>query len=141
MCPLPTPEEYADEWNKDLKAALDKIRRGVDKVDVAPSSEAIKKKDKMKANLMNAIESGIWERRLSKYTLDQWKEDMKEKAVARIPGGADAAKDKMRDVGSKLLPYIAEGIAKVERLPDLTLEDSINRAAEFIRHMAKFKLE
>jgi len=134
-----TPDEFAEDWASRLAASTDKIRRGVDKVDVAPSKKAIEKKDKLKQRLIEAIDKGVWERELGKYTLDEWKEDMKTKAITRIPSGAEAAKTKMREFAEKLLPHVEAGQRKIAEMPDLTLEDSINRMTTFVRHMAQFK--
>jgi len=36
-----------------------------------------------------------------------------------------------------LLPHIASGQQKIEKMPDLTLQDSKNRAVAWIDHMSK----
>ena len=64
---------------------------------------------------------------------------MTEKGVPRISGGIDGAKDKVIAFAKDLLPHVDTGVAKIKALPDLTIDDSINRAATFIRHMADFK--
>jgi hypothetical protein len=63
---------------------------------------------------------------------------MIEKAIERIPSGADKAKDKMATVFEQLFPHIEAGLRELERMPSVTLEDSINRVTFWIRHMAKF---
>jgi len=40
-----------------------------------------------------------------------------------------------------LLPHIDSVRAGVEKMPDLTLEDSINRMSTFVRGMAKFSFK
>jgi len=134
-----TPDEIADKWARRLKAATEDIRRGVEKVTVAPSEKAVTKKDKMKANLIKAIEDGTWEYWLKKYTLEAWKRDMLAKGVTRIPSGVDAASEDYREFASQLIAHINAGLAEVEKMPDLTLEDSLARVEKFLRHMAKFK--
>lgn len=134
-----TPDEFAEKWSKNLSASLDYIRRGVEKTTVAPSAKAIEAKEKLKRRWLEAIDKGVWENALKKYTLDQWKKDMLEKGIPRIPDGADKAKPKMKEFGAKLLPYIDAGLAKIKEMPAITLEDSIRRATEWIRYMAQFK--
>ena len=41
----------------------------------------------------------------------------------------------------QLLPYEQDLLGKLEKMPDLTLEDSINRATTWIRNMAKFSVK
>lgn len=134
-----SPAEFAEKWSKNLSASLDYIRKGVEKTSVAPSVKAIENKEKLKRRWNEAIDKGVWENALKKYTLDQWKKDMMEKAIPRIPDGADKARGKMADFAAKLLPYIDSGLAKIREMPSLTLEDSIRRATEWIRYMSQFK--
>ena len=132
------PSEFAEKWSANLRNSIEYIRRGVEKVTVAPSEQAIKAKDKFKAKLIEAIDKGKWESGLKTYTLDQWKKDMTEKGLARIADGADKAKPKVESFASQLLPYIDRGLAEIQKLPSVTLEDSIRRATEWIRYMSKF---
>ncbi|MEM2498364.1 MAG: hypothetical protein QXR81_08315 [Candidatus Nezhaarchaeales archaeon] len=134
-----SPTDIADKWARKLTAATEDIRKGVELVDKAPSEKAVAKKDKMKANLVKAIDEGVWERRLKEYTLEDWKRDMREKALGRIPSGVEAAKGDFADFASKLVTHLNTILAEIEKMPDLTLEDSIARSAKLIREMAKFK--
>ena len=132
-------DEFAEKWNRRIKGALEDIRKGVEKLDKNPAELAIAKKEKMKARLIEAIDSGKWESGLKKVTLEEWKQKMLRKGISRIPAGADEAVDKVRDFAQQLLPHIEEGLRKIESMPDVTLEDNIRRMEEFIRHMAKFR--
>ena len=132
-------KEFAEKWARRLKGATEDIRRGVEKLDRNPAEEAIKKKEKMKARLIEAIDSGRWEAGLKKVTLEEWKAKMLNKGIGRIPAGVDEATPKMEEFARVLLPHIEEGVKKIEGMPDLTLEDNIRRMEEFIRHMAKLK--
>lgn len=137
--PKRSPSDVAEKWARKLKAASEDIRRGVEATTKVPSAEAIKQKEAMRAHLIEAIDKGIWERNLSKYTLDQWKSDMINKALTRIPSGVDAARSDFESFMSKLLPHVESGLTDLEKKPKLTLEDSIARVEFWIRHMAKFK--
>lgn len=131
--------EFAEKWNRRLKASLEDIRRGVERVDKAPTELATKKKEKMKQKLIEAIDSGRWERGLQKVTLEDWKRAMLNKGLTRISAGVDEATPKMQAFGQALLNHIDAGLKQIENMPDLTLEDSINRMVTFIRHMSKFR--
>lgn len=134
-----TPQQAAEKWARRLKAAGEDIRNGVQNVTVAPSQQAIKKKDKMKAKLVEALDKGVWEKQLGKYDLESWKRDMTEKAIGRIPAGVDSAQPKMNDFMSKLLPAVNNAVQKIQSMPDVTVEDSVNRVSTYIREMSKFK--
>lgn len=137
--PRITPEEFQEKHARRLKASLEDIRAGVEKVTEAPGKKAAAKVDKMRARLIAKIDDGTWAKNVAKVSLEDWKTKMSEKGIGRIPDGIDGAKEKVVNFAGQLLPYIDEGLAKVEKLPDLTLEDSINRMTTMVRHMAKFK--
>lgn len=137
--PKVTADEMAEKWARRLKGATEDIRRGVDKVSEAPSKKAVAKQDKMKANLISAIESGKWAKELGKVTLEEYKSAMKDIGVGRIPAGVDKEADDFKDFASQLLPHVAAGQATIAKMPDVTLEDSVARASTWIRHMAKFE--
>jgi len=134
-----TAEEYQEKHARRLKGAITDIQRGVDRVTVNPCDLAAAKADKMLARLSESVQSGKWARNLKKVTLDDWKSKMKDKGVPRISGGIDGAKEKVIAFAKDLLPHVDTGVAAIKKLPDLTIDDSINRAATFIRHMADFK--
>lgn len=134
-----TAEEYQEKHARRLKASVEDIRRGIERVSTNPCELAAAKADKMLSKLSEAVQSGKWARNLKKVTLDDWKAKMTEKGVPRISGGIDGAKDKVIAFAKDLLPHVDAGVSKVKAMPDLTIDDSINRAGAFIRHMADFK--
>jgi hypothetical protein len=133
-----TPEEYADKQARRLKASIDDIRSGIEKVDEAPTAKAAQKQDKMLQNLTHAVQSGVWASRLKAVSLDEWKNKALNKGLGRIASGIDGAKDKQVQFAGQLLEYQKGLLSKVEKMPDLTLEDSINRMTEWVRGMSKF---
>jgi len=134
-----TPQQFAEKQANRLKGSVEDIRRGIDNVTEAPSRKAAAKKEKFRQNLMRSIEDGTWEKNLSAVTLEDWKTAMKEKGVGRISAGIDGAMPKLVAFAEKLLPFQDALRKEIERMPDLTLEDRINRANAFMRGMAKFK--
>ena len=137
--PKLTPEEFADKHARRLKSSIEDIRAGVEKTAVAPGVLAAKKADKMLANLQARVQDGTWAKRVSGVSLEEWRSKMINKGLSRISGGIDEAHDKVVDFANQLLPAVEAAQAKVKAMPDLTLEDSINRMTTFIREMAKFR--
>jgi len=134
-----TPDEFVEKHARRLKAATPDMRAGVERVNVSPTALAAKKIDKMRAHLLEKIDDGTVKRRLEAVTLEDWKSKMLSKGVGRVAEGIDAASAKVRDFAGQLLPAVDAAKAKVAGLPDLTLEDSIQRMTTYIREMAKFK--
>jgi len=136
-----TPEEFVEKHNRRTKAALEDMRRGVSAVTEAPGAKAAQKADKMRTNLMAALDSGKWQRRVAAVSVEEWKGAMLDKGVNRVAAGVDAAAPKVKEFATQLLSFQAGLHSKVDAMPDLTLEDSISRATEWIRGMSKFEFK
>lgn len=134
-----TPEQIAEKQMRRTKAATQDMVSGVNGVEVAPSKQAVAKKQKAINNWNDAMQSGKWERNLGRVTLEEWKKSMVEKGVARVAAGVDASKDKLVAFYGELIPFQADLSKKIESLPDLTVEDSIQRASTWIRGMSTFR--
>jgi uncharacterized protein YeaC (DUF1315 family) len=134
-----TPEQFAEKHNRRTKAALDDMRAGIENVTVAPTQKAAAKQEKMRQRLLEALESGKWANGLKRVSLEEWKQKMIELGLNRVASGLDANKKKVEEFAAQLLPHIEAGQKLIEKMPDVTLEDSINRMTAFIRHMSKFQ--
>ncbi|MDD5540400.1 MAG: hypothetical protein PHG61_06900 [Candidatus Marinimicrobia bacterium] len=93
----------------------------------------------MLQNLTAAVQSGKWAARLRSVSLEDWKSRTINKGIGRIAAGIDEAYGKQVAFANELLPFQENLANKVAAMPDLTLEDSINRATAWIRGMATFK--
>jgi hypothetical protein len=134
-----TPTEYAEKWKRRLSQSTEDIRRGVNKVTQAPGAQAAQQQEAMLRNVTESVTSGRWGRKVAAVTLDQWKGAALDKGLARIPSGAQAAEQKMARVATTLLPAVDAAAQKARAMPKVTLEDSIARAASFIRDMRQFR--
>ena len=133
-----SPEEYAEKHARNLKASVPDIRAGVARVTESPTAKAAAQQDKMIARLQEAVASGKWAAGLRRVSLEEWKDKTLNKGVGRIAAGIDAAHDKVVAFASDLIPFENTLMGRIDAMPDLTLEDSIQRATEWIRGMAKF---
>ena len=134
-----TAEQFADKHNRRTKAALEDMRAGIANVNVSPTAKAAAKSEKMRTKLVESIENGKWAAGLKRVSLEEWKEKMLNLGVPRVSSGLDANKGKVAAFAAELLPHIDAGKKAIEGMPDVTLEDSINKMTTFIRHMSKFK--
>lgn len=134
-----TAAEAASKWARRLGGAGEDIRRGINAVTEAPGVAAAKQKAKMRAKVLAAIDDGTWERNVSAVSLADWKSAAIDKGVDRIASGAQAAEGKMTRFMNELLPAVDAAVALVDRMPNVTLDDSINRMTTYVREMAKFR--
>jgi len=134
-----TAQEFQEKHARRLSAAVEDVRKGIDRVTVNPCELAAAKQEKMLANLTAAVNDGRWKAGLQRVSLEQWKDKAKNVGAGRIASGINAAKAKVIAFAEQLLPHIDAGTAKLKTMPDITLEDNIARMTSFIRHMAEFK--
>lgn len=132
--------QYAEKWSGRLKGATDDIRRGVARVTEAPGQAAARSKDLMRTKLNQAIDDGTWEAQVAGVSLPDWQKATTEKGINRIASGVDAAKPKQVAMAEQLLAAVDQSADIANRLPKGTIEDSVNRAATFIREMGKRKI-
>ena len=137
--PKLTPKEAQEKHARNLKNSIPDMTLGVNRVTVSPTKLAAEKQDKMLANLQKAVTSGKWKKGLERVSLEEWKSKMINKGISRVAVGIDEAAGKTEDFYADLFPHIASGQDKVNKMADVSLEDSINRMVAFTRHMAGFK--
>lgn len=131
--------EAAEKWRRRAEAASGDYQKGVERVTESPTEKAASKIEKFKANLMKAINDGKWEKGLKSVSLSEWKEAVAKKGVPNYATGIRASEGKMESFMSELIPFQETLQSEVNRMPDITLADSIARATKWIEGMAKFK--
>jgi len=134
-----TATEFQEKHARRLKAAVEDVRKGIDRVTENPCDKAAAKQDKMLTNLTRSVTDGKWAAGLKRVTLEEWKRKARDIGVNRIAAGIDGAKDKVVSFAEALLPHIDRGVEKIKGMPDVTLDDNINRMTSFIRHMSEMK--
>jgi len=136
-----TPQEAANKLVRRLQAATPDITRGIQRVTEAPGIKAAAAAETMIARLMEVVNSGEWAAAVSAVTLQDWKDAAINKGVPRIAAGIAAAEPKIVRFMTQLLPEVDRVKAMTDAMPNLTLEDRINRSAQFQREMANFKFQ
>ena len=134
-----TPQQAREKHARNLKASTQQIQEQVMKVTTAPGVQAAKKADKMLTNLTLAVNSGRWGRRVSSVSLNDWQDAMVKKGIPRISQGIDASAAKVEGFFSEFFPHLDKVQAEIANMPDLTLDDNINRVIHVIRRNAEFK--
>lgn len=136
--PRVTPEEGARKLIDRARAAAPHIAEQVRKVTVSPTELAAQKIDKMRTNVIKAIDDGKVERGLRRVSLSDWQSAMINKGVPRITQGLEQAESKIVEFNREFYPHLERVQAEVGAMPDTTLEDNIARAVHNIRRNAEF---
>ena len=134
-----TPAEFREKHARRLKAATEDMRKGIEAVTESPTAKAATKMDKLRTNLLKAIDSGKMAKRLKAVSLEEWKRKTVDVGIGRVAAGIDASAAKVEDFASQLLPHLDKLKTEIDHMPDVTLDDSINRMVAHTRGMAKFE--
>ncbi len=127
--------QISEKWNRNMKNSISDIQAGIDAVTESPMAKAASKADKMLQNIQQSVQSGKWANSLNAVSLGDWKTKTKEKTAQRLATGVDQAMAKRQKFDSYLVNTVNAGLAKVNTLPDMTFEDSVNRVRTFMQHM------
>lgn len=130
--------QLAEKWGRRLKQATPDIQRGIEGVRESPMEAAADAQDKMLARLTESVRDGKWARGLRRVSLAAWKDAAITKGIGRIAAGVDGASEKMREFAEQLIDHENAGLSRIAGMPNVTLEDSIQRANAWMRHMAEF---
>jgi len=136
---MPTADEAAQKWAKNLGASTTSITNGVNRVDRSPMEKAAAKVNEYVAGVQEAAASGKWARGLRRTTLESWKEAMLKKGLNRIASGANAAIPKYQSFASQFFPYLSTGMAQVASMPDSTFEDRVARSVAMQTYNHNFR--
>ena len=134
-----TGSEFAEKWARNIAGSTEYIRRGIESVTESPGQKAARKRDKWVARMTSKEVHDRWAKGVASVPLEEWKRRAIEIGLSRIPSGASAATSKMARFGEALLAYQEQGLAKINAMPDVTLEDSRARLLEWFNHMSKFR--
>lgn len=126
----------AEYWASGLQNAGPKISAGIDRVSTAPGVKAAQKKDKYLAGVNASVD--LWAQRVAAVPLSEWQQRAKA-GVARIAEGASAKKDKYATSMGPVLAHMDSVLSRVDSMSDATLEQRIQKSAEFQRGMAAYK--
>ena len=136
--PKLTPAEAHEKWKNRLTSAVQDVKDGIDRVTESPTAKAAAKEDKWFAGLQAAKSSGKYRRGLLNVSLEQWKSAARDIGADRIPAGAAAAGPKQTEFYTKLFPFQEKLQAKINAMPDTTIQDSVARASAWIMGMNQF---
>lgn len=137
--PRVNAQEFAEKWQRRTSGATADYTRGINRVSIAPGAQAAAKQDKLVANFNESVQSGKWAQRVSSVSLQEWKSKATEKGAGRISSGVQAAQTDMQRFGTELLAFEETVQAEINAMPDLTLEDRIQRSTAWQRRMATFR--
>jgi len=128
-------DAISDKWKRRLTGSVQDIQAGIDAVSESPMEKAASREQKMLQGITQAVGSGRWAASLRKVNLQDWKAKTKQKVAERLTGGVEAAMPKRKAFDAYLVGTINQVLPEINSMPDLTFEDSVNRARRMMEHM------
>lgn len=132
-----TPQQAVDKWRTNISAATDRMTAGANAVQEAPGLAAARAADKWLARVTAAKDK--FKTNVAAVSLASWQNSYINIGIPRVAQGANAKQGKVLAFQSQWLPYLQTGVATIDKMPSVTLEDGIARATAMIRYNAKFK--
>jgi hypothetical protein len=131
-----TPEQATTKWLNNINTAGDRMKTGAMNVQVAPGQKAAAAADKW---LMRVQQSQAkYKNNVSRVSLQEWQNAYITVGIPRVSQGAAAKQAKYTAAMADFIPYLTQGVAKIDAMPKVTLQDSIARAVAMINHNAAY---
>lgn len=131
------PAAATAKWVANLSSATERMTAGAQAVQQAPGVKAAQAADKWLQRVTQAKQK--FATNVAAVSLQDWQNSYINIGIPRVAQGANAKQNKMLAFQNQWLPYLANGVAVVDKMPSVTLEDGIARATAMIRYNAKFK--
>jgi hypothetical protein len=112
------------------------MKAGALAVTQAPGEKAAQNADKWLARVTASKAKYIANSRA--VTLQQWQNAYINTGLPRVSQGAQDKQGKYTAAMDSFLPYMQQGLQTIDKMPNNTVEDAINRAAAMIRWNAKY---
>lgn len=131
-----TPQQATAKWLTGLSGAQDRMKAGALAVPQAPGELAAQAADKWLARVTAAKPKFIANSRA--VSKEAWQAAYINTGLPRVTQGAQDKQQKYTDAMTAFMPYMAQGLQQIDKMPKNTIEDSVNRAAAMIRWNAKY---
>jgi hypothetical protein len=117
---IPNAQTVADRWAAGAGQGGQRYADGVASTDVDVVGRAISAKGALLSNFANAVQSGLWERRLAATGNQGWKNAVAAKGAANYSTGVAAAKNKYQQKMTAVLQVEAGLQSQIQSMPSGT---------------------
>lgn len=124
------------KWLRNIQGATQDVQAGIARVTTAPGQAAAAQAQAWQNNTINAADK--WKRRVQSVSLQDWQRAATD-GVQRISQGAQTKQDKVGAHLQNFIPYLQQGMAKVDAMPKGTLQQNIARMVAMAQHNANYR--
>lgn len=130
---------WRDKYERRAAVATDDYKFGVENPARSPTDAAIAARKTLEAKMAAKETWDKWEA-ARKFAGDEgWRKGALEKGVDRYPIGVRVGLPKYEDFANKFKAHLEKKVEDIHKMPKVTIDDSIKRATEMIKHNAGFR--
>lgn len=133
------PRRAVKKQIANVQSNVDSYIAGVKANTKHPGEEAIKKKGKMKANFLKAMDDGKFDEGARSYTLADYQERTATVGARNLPQGIADAEPKLNEFHDQFSTFLDGHLAKVNAMKDDTIEERLQKMRENALGISRFK--
>jgi hypothetical protein len=131
-----TPQQATAKWLTGISGANERMKQGALNVQTAPGQLAAAAADKWLAKVTAAKPKFIANSKA--VSLQDWQNAYINTGLPRVTQGAQDKQAKYTNAMGPFFNYMNQGLATIDKMPNNTIEDAVQRAAAMIRWNAKY---
>lgn len=135
-----SPAQGASTWQSQFSASGAKYTAGVQAVTTSPNQKAAAAADTWLARLNDAKTKAKFIAKNNSVSLADWKNNAVNIGASRLSSGATKGAPKMQAFATQFYPFLDQTLAKVNAMPNVTLEQRIARATTLMTENSKFTM-
>lgn len=132
-----TSAQATQKWLTNLSGATDRMTAGANAVTKAPGLAAAAASAKWLQRVTASQQK--YATNVAAVSLQSWQNSYINIGIPRVAQGAQAKQNKVQAFMDEFLPYLSRGVQTIDAMPNVTLQDGIQRAVAMIQYNAKFK--
>jgi len=133
-----TPQQASQKLGNGIRNGSTAYTNGVNAVQTAPSQLAIAKKSKWVQAMTDPKTHDRWEAGLGRISLTDWKSAASGVGAQRFAQSADKAQTNYQEFATDFFPFLASVQSQVNAMPDVTLDERINKAVQNMRLISNY---
>lgn len=124
-----------EKWRRNMAASGEAVKQGVNAVTESPGVKASANKEKYRRNVLDAVDSGRYERGNASYTVEDWKKALTGKGISNMQTGAANLSARAQRAITEQLQVANEVSAAVAGMPTDTFDQAMEKAKAAARMM------
>lgn len=129
----------AANWNSGFGSSGAKYQSGVQNVTVAPNALAAKALPRYIASVTSKAVQDKYVAKNNAVTLQSWQNSTITYGVPNLSRGAAKGQPKYEVFAAKFYPFLSQNLQTISAMPNVTLQDRIQRAVAMMTANATFK--